>query len=135
MSGSRYAHSSGRFARGHPSNSSGASVYNKMAAGGPAGNTRMTFAGTCNARPVASLTVAVRADEGAIRAAEPAAMNVRRETGMDAVWRAGAPLVHAHHHVVVRIIAAIATHEHNPRLPLTIQSLKIPQKKIPQEGE
>ena len=53
-------------------------MYNKMAAGGPAGNTRMTFAGTCNARPVASLTVAVRADEGAIRAAEPAAMNVRR---------------------------------------------------------
>jgi hypothetical protein len=30
--------------------------------------------------------------------------------------------------VVVRMIAAIATHEHNPRLPLTIQSLKIPQK-------
>jgi hypothetical protein len=33
--------------------------------------------------------------------------------------------------VVVRMIAAIATHELNPRLPLTIQSLKIPQK----EGE
>jgi hypothetical protein len=33
--------------------------------------------------------------------------------------------------VVVRMIAAIA-HKHNPRLPLTIQSLKIPQKK---EGE
>jgi hypothetical protein len=30
--------------------------------------------------------------------------------------------------VVVRMIAAIATHEHNPRLPLTIQSLKIPKK-------
>jgi hypothetical protein len=33
--------------------------------------------------------------------------------------------------VVVRMIAAIP-HKHNPRLPLTIQSLKIPQKK---EGE
>jgi hypothetical protein len=33
--------------------------------------------------------------------------------------------------VVVRMIAAIATHEHNPRLPLTIQSSKIPRK----EGE
>ena len=32
--------------------------------------------------------------------------------------------------VVVRMIA-IATHEHNPRLPLTIQSSKIPRK----EGE
>src|SRR6516165_10543326 len=33
--------------------------------------------------------------------------------------------------VVVRMIAAIATHEHNPRLPVTIQSSKIPRK----EGE
>jgi hypothetical protein len=33
--------------------------------------------------------------------------------------------------VVVRMIAAIATREHNPRLPLTIQSSKIPRK----EGE
>src|SRR5262249_4770583 len=30
--------------------------------------------------------------------------------------------------VGVRMIAAIATHSHNPRLPLTIHSLKIPQK-------
>src|SRR5262245_16291494 len=49
-----------------------------MAAGGPAGNTRSTFAGTGTTRPAPSVTVAARAGRGANNTAGRVASSVRR---------------------------------------------------------
>src|SRR5262245_38374681 len=51
-----------------------------MAAGGPAGNTRSTRAGTATARPAPSVTVAARTYRGERSEAERPVMTVRRSS-------------------------------------------------------
>src|SRR5882672_681457 len=51
-----------------------------MAAGGPAGNTRSTRAGTATVRPAPSVTLAARAPRGSSREAERPATTARRSS-------------------------------------------------------
>ena len=64
-----------------------------IAAGGPAGNTRVTFSGIVIARPVASVTVAARNVRGIANDADRPASSERRVIPMDILSDQSVPTI------------------------------------------